>query len=531
MEEYRIVPWDHLNQTSPGVVLEQYVPPELEDMARQVMMLYDMNVSQMVLVTSKPDKGGAIWKLETDKGPRSIKVLHREPQRSLYSIGAQEYLVQQGAKVPSLILTKDQRSYVETGGKLWIVTDWIEPMQPVSKIDLEGAASLCYGLGEFHRLSKGYVPPKGASNSSRLYGWAKYYEKIMTKFVWFRDIAAAYPEYPSSQHMLSVIGEFEKQANETYARFQQSAYAQMIAKGEPHWGMAHQDYGWSNGQMGPGGIWVIDLDGVSYDLPFRDLRKLITSTMDDMGTWDITWIRGMIEAYHQANPIDQQMFELLCIDMAFPNEFYKHIKEMVFEPVRFLNEEMELVLSRVMATEQSKWQTLAELANDKNKYPLGDYPTNTEQEWTYEAILPDDQQSKDFVADPDKGSIEPVNETTPNDVETAQPVEPVQKNKVTTPETRKTRKLVSRKYKTDKKSPVKQRFSKTGTAKQKSQNLTKKPKATPVRSKTNGSLKNTKTRVLLNKNVYPLKKNDKNKQGSHRTHTSGKRRQKKVKTV
>ena len=32
----------------------------------------------------------------------------------------------------------------------------------------------------------------------------------------------------------------------------------MTAKGEPHWGLAHQDYGWSNGQMGPGGIWVID---------------------------------------------------------------------------------------------------------------------------------------------------------------------------------------------------------------------------------------------------------------------------------
>ena len=92
----------------------------------------------------------------------------------------------------------------------------------------------------------------------------------------------------------------------------------MVRKDSLIGGLPIEHYGWSNGQMGPGGIWVIDLDGVSYDLPIRDLRKLITSTMDDMGVWDLTWIRGMIEAYHRANPLDQETFEILWIDMAFP---------------------------------------------------------------------------------------------------------------------------------------------------------------------------------------------------------------------
>jgi CotS family spore coat protein len=91
--------------------------------------------------------------------------------------------------------------------------------------------------------------------------------------------------------------------------------------------ITHQDYGWSNGQVGPGGgIWIIDLDGVAFDLPIRDLRKLITSTMDDMGSWDLTWMRGMIDAYNQANPIEPDLMQVLLIDMALPNEFYKHVK-------------------------------------------------------------------------------------------------------------------------------------------------------------------------------------------------------------
>lgn len=374
MDDYFIQPWDHLVfSEAPETIHEQYVPPELEHLARQVLQRYDMQVLEMILVTSKPDKGGAIWKLETDRGPRSLKVLHREPARSLFSIGAQEYMVNRGARVPSLLPSTDNALYVEAGGKLWIVTDWITPFEPVSKADLTGAAALCYGLGEFHHYSKGYTPPFGSRNSSRLYGWPRYYEKIMEKFGWFRHIAEAYPETAASAQLLSVIDEFETQAKDMYHRFQESSYTRMIAKGEAHWGLAHQDYGWSNGQMGPGGIWVIDLDGVAYDLPIRDLRKLMTSTMDDMGVWDMTWVRGMIEAYHQANPLDQETFELLWIDMAFPNEFYKHTKEMVFDPVSFLNTELEPILQRVLATETSKWQILNELIHDKDKYACGNY--------------------------------------------------------------------------------------------------------------------------------------------------------------
>ncbi|WP_289355408.1 CotS family spore coat protein [Paenibacillus sp. S-12] len=385
MDPFQIQPWEHLiDAVPPGTILEQYVPPEVEETARHVMTKYDMQVSSMVLITSKPDKGGAIWRIETNHGSRSLKVLHRTPARSLFSIGAQQYLVDQGARVPALISTVENKVYVEAGGKLWIVTDWIEQMQPVSKIDLEGAAALCYGLGEFHRFSKGYVPPAGAGKSSRLYTWPDYYEKIIAKIGWFRDIASAYREFPVSQQLLDVVDEFQNQAKETLDRLLNvSKYTNMVAMGEPYWGLVHQDYGWSNGQMGPGGIWVIDLDGVAYDLPFRDLRKLITSTMDDIGYWDTTWIRGMISAYHEANPMDREMFELLCLDMAFPNEFYKHVKEIVFDPTTFMSTELEGVLQRVLATESTKWQALKELASDIENYAPGDYASG---EFVYNAI-------------------------------------------------------------------------------------------------------------------------------------------------
>ncbi|UED77236.1 CotS family spore coat protein [Brevibacillus sp. DP1.3A] len=378
MEQYVIKPWDTRegNAETPAN-WDMTVPPEVDAIADQVIKEYDMSVKSRTLITSKPDKGGAIWRIETDKGPRSLKVLHRTPERSLYSVAFQEYVVKQGARVPALIPARNGSLFVEKGGKLWIVTDWIA-LQPATKVDLVGAQELCYGLGEFHRHSKGYVPPAGAKNSSRLYRWPNHYQKIAKKIGWMREVAKAYSETPTSKSILAVVDHYEQQAWAALEKLKTSAYPKMIKTGEAHWGLVHQDYGWSNGQNGPGGLWVIDLDGVSYDLPFRDLRKLITSTMDDMGVWDVTWMRGMIEAYHKANPLDRESFEVLLNDMAVPNEFYKHLKEMFYNPEIFLSTEAEGILQRVLTGDKTKDAALAELAKDISKYEPGNYDQITE---------------------------------------------------------------------------------------------------------------------------------------------------------
>lgn len=217
------------------------IPTDVDLAAEAVMKLYDMRVSAINLVTSKPDKGGAIWRIETNRGPRSLKLLHRVSQRSLFSIGAQEYLVKQGARVPPLVRTKAGEICVQTGTKLWIVNDWIEPLTPATKVDLEGAEALCYGLGEFQKQSQGYVPPQGARYTTRLARWPKAYQKVLSKIGWFREIAQAYREFPASQTLLSMVDIFEQQARDAIARLEASAYESLVARGEQAWGIVHQD--------------------------------------------------------------------------------------------------------------------------------------------------------------------------------------------------------------------------------------------------------------------------------------------------
>ncbi|MCL6632664.1 MAG: CotS family spore coat protein [Alicyclobacillus herbarius] len=352
-----IGPWIDRGYPDPDMT----VPPEVLKAAEKVIARYDMRVKDMTLITAKSDKGGAIWKLQTDKGPRSLKLLHRNPERSRFAVAAQDYLVHRKARVPTLIKSRMGRLYSKSGGKLWIVTEWIEPLQPVSKVDLAGAQALCYGLGEFHRRSQGYVAPRRAVHASRLYRWEQTYHKMAVKIGWFRVLAQVYKDVPGSEALLSAVDKYEAQAVEAYKRLQASPYRKLIRRGEPAWGLAHQDYGWSNGQMGPEGLWIIDLDGVAYDLPIRDLRKLISSTMEDAGNWNVDWIQGMIKAYREANPVEPDVLKVLWVDFSLPNEFYKNVKEMVFRPAEFMQTELAPVLAQVEKSEASKWQALKEL--------------------------------------------------------------------------------------------------------------------------------------------------------------------------
>ena len=92
------------------------------------------SVQSMQGVTTKPDKGGSIWKIETNSGPKSLKLLHRRPTRSMFSLGAQEYLVDvKKARVPPIVKTKDGENYVEAGEKLWFVAEWIESISTCNK--------------------------------------------------------------------------------------------------------------------------------------------------------------------------------------------------------------------------------------------------------------------------------------------------------------------------------------------------------------------------------------------------------------
>lgn len=232
--------WDE-EESGGGPDTPLAVPPEILALAEQAMTHWKMKVSGMTLAATKPEKGwGAIWRIETDQGPRSFKLLHRPFERNLFSIHAQEYLTQQKFRVAPLVPSREGTLYSVLANRMFICTKWIEGLHPASKVTVEGAADLCHGLGDFHRFSKGYQPPAEAYFATRMHRWPGVYKKVRTKIDWFEHLATVYSEMPASKLLLQVLPRFRSQADEALARLEASAYHELVARGPQAWGLVHQ---------------------------------------------------------------------------------------------------------------------------------------------------------------------------------------------------------------------------------------------------------------------------------------------------
>ena len=82
-----------------------------------------------------------------------------------------------------------------------------------------------------------------------------------------------------------------------------SKYAELNREDSPSIVLCHQDFGKGNALDAPDGIYVLDLDGVTFDLPARDLRKIIGKNAENRGQWQTGAIRDIIDCYCEVNPL------------------------------------------------------------------------------------------------------------------------------------------------------------------------------------------------------------------------------------
>ena len=102
---------------------------------------------------------------------------------------------------------------------------------------------------------------------------------------------------------------------------------------------------------------------MAYDLPSR-FKKIYIRDDDRCRALGSETLEELIKAYHEANPLSKELYDLLLIDLSLPDEFYKNVKDVVYDPESFLNEETAEMLEEMIRTDASKWPALEEIAND-----------------------------------------------------------------------------------------------------------------------------------------------------------------------
>lgn len=326
----------------------------LTKLAQEVLLKYGIIPQHISII-----QGGSIktvWKIKTSEGLLCLKRLKQTYDKALFSVNAQIYIKNNGGNVPRIIADKNDNPIVSHNDQLFVVYEWLNgsDLNFSNPNDFKLALE---GLAEFHVTSKGYESADESRTSTKLGKWPDQYTSMRNKFIAWKETSANNLSqshyntyYKVSDSMISI-------ANMALEFIQKSSYDDLVSPNSKSIVLCHQDYGKGNAILVGDKVIVLDLDGVTFDLPARDLRKLIGKEAENKGRWGLQNIENVYRVYTSANPLSNEEKKILCIDLLYPHWFYGLVKNLFQNNKPIKSSEIE----RMAKLEESKVSLLNSL--------------------------------------------------------------------------------------------------------------------------------------------------------------------------
>lgn len=295
----------------------------LDDIARGVLAQYEVHPVTIQVI----QQGGikTVWKVILDKGALCLKRLNKSPEKVLFSSEAQKYIKTKGGLVPGIIENKMSESITHYNNDLFILYEWVDGKQLNFNIKEDFEASM-KGLALFHMCSQGYKPPHEARVSTKLSKWPEQYQSMLNKMKDWKSVSqqkagiAVHETYLKWIEPIVVLGE------KALEYLEHSEYNQLSCPGSSSVVLCHQDFGKGNALLTPKGVYVLDLDGVTYELAARDLRKIILKTMENQSEWNEQVMKNIITWYEKGRVLSAEERKMVYIDSLFPHGFFGCVK-------------------------------------------------------------------------------------------------------------------------------------------------------------------------------------------------------------
>lgn len=326
---------------------------ELKKLAVQVLKEYGIVPEEISIIQSGSIK--TVWKIRSGGRVLCLKRLKQTLDKVLFSVNAQMYIKESGGNVPGITLDKKGEPVVRLNDQLFVVYEWLEgrDLNFSSRGDLSLALG---GLARFHAASRGYTAVEGARVSSKLGKWPNQYESMKNKLIAWKEIARA-KGTPEHQAYLNCVDPVIEIAEQAVKLLGESRYKELASMESGIPVLCHQDFGKGNAILTDKGVIVLDLDGVTFDLPARDLRKIIGKMAENNGRWDKNNIADILKWYADVHPVTEDEKTVLYIDLMFPHWFFGLVKNQYDNGKAIKPSEME----RMARLELSKLPIIKEL--------------------------------------------------------------------------------------------------------------------------------------------------------------------------
>jgi spore coat protein I len=330
---------------------------QLQQLALQLMAEHYPHIQVHRLEIIQAGGIKTIWKLETSLGKVCLKRIRKSIPIVRFTTAAQAYLSSKGALVARIIPTKNGLLYFVHEGYALVLYSWINGTDLEMEENLEHLRAGIAGLAQFQKASVGFQPPEDCEIYDRMGLWPHHYTKMIEELEQWKDES----EQQSSefhQTFARAALDIIAMAKQALQLLQASCYDEWVQSIGKYGYLIHQDYGKGNALRTSKGVYVLDLDNLAYDLPIRDLRKLITKRMEELERWDPGELQEHIRCFEAVLPFTDEQRHVLYIDFLFPHAFYGEAKN----PFKKGDLERETEkIEEAYQFEMEKWAVLKQL--------------------------------------------------------------------------------------------------------------------------------------------------------------------------
>lgn len=327
---------------------------DLIKLAFDVLKHYKMSPDNISIIQSGTIK--TVWKFKCKDKTYCLKRLKQTYDKALFSVYAQIYIKNSGGNVPEIIPDENKQAIVIYNEQLFVVYEWLngKDLDFNNQSDLKTAVQ---GLAEFHMKSKGYIPVSGSRVSSKLGKWPEQYSSMADKLSSWRNISKSKLSVPCFSAFLKCVDGTLDISNLALELLNKSDYLELVKEDSSFPVLCHQDFGKGNAILTENGLFVLDLDGVTFDLPARDLRKIIGKRAENKGKFETKDILEVLKWYSEINQLSDKELVATYIDLLYPHWFYGLTKNIFLNNKAIKPDEIE----KIAKLEQSKISILTTL--------------------------------------------------------------------------------------------------------------------------------------------------------------------------
>lgn len=267
-----------------------------------------------------------------------------------FIISGVNYLIKNGVGIPNILKTKDKMNYVKTNKICYVLSEAVRGTKPTYNT-LGELEIISRELGKFHKAALGFSYPSDSKPKNHLGTWVAEYTTFL------EDMKKFYVnEKLQKQHnnigklIIKEFPYFYERGKRAIEGLGGMEYRDWVIKINNKGCLCHQDFSSANLLLSSEGVYVLDTDSITIDLPARDIRKLLNKIMKKTGKWDFETVKKLIYWYNNENPLLPSEWKVVMYDLMFPHLFlgamdkYYYKRDKTWTEDNYLNRIDEMIM-------------------------------------------------------------------------------------------------------------------------------------------------------------------------------------------